>query len=609
MPQVIETPPDSKVFTVQELYAKSSPLLVPSWQRDYSWQPDEHVQKLIDDLWEYIEGAEVNPGRYYLLGQVILVPNSDQQNEIVDGQQRLTTVYLLLLCLLNTFKIDGRVALNVQKNSVIYSMLINSVVDDEDNIRLLLPYQDGSRILKHLYGHGANNRDVLGSDLTNSQKNLLDVYDHITSWVEGQLVDEESLTLYTRRVLQLVYFTRLIINDIPQAMDYFEKMNRRGLPLAASDLLKNYLFSQTEADDFESISHSWRKMSSEVEKIKKKSIASVEMFIKSLAVSRHFQKLNGTEALLKYWKEELTTPAKRDEFVGNLVTRGKFYRDVANGKMEDSPDSILENVRNLNGSQHLPVLMAGRDLLHYRYLCDLVDRRFTLYTFANERTGAFESMIPKWCKELCELPKNASEKSILAASRSAEGFLRPDAEVAITTFIEGLNYQKGSNRRKLRFVLALVAKYFDMQAKAEHHSQPLSFYLKTARKSSPGFDMDHVLGQQYLNTMSADQKKIFHSIGALTPLFSSAHLEDVHLKPHEKVNLYGQSPFVLTKSLIPVPSNATPRLRTVLENLREMAPVDLAVWNEEAVAKRTALIISGFLSAISVKDFLSTQST
>ena len=218
-------------------------------------------------------------------------------------------------------------------------------------------------------------------------------------------------------------------------------------------------------------------------------------------------------------------------------------------------------------------------------------------------------MIPKWCKELCELPKNASEKSILAASRSAEGFLRPDAEFAITTFIEGLNYQKGSNRRKLRFVLALVAKHFDMQAKAEHHSQPLSFYLKTARRSSPGFDMDHVLGQQYLNTMSADQKKIFHSIGALTPLFSSAHLEDVHLKPHEKVNLYGQSPFVLTKSLIPVPSNATPRLRTVLENLREMAPVDLAVWNEEAVAKRTALIISGFLSAISVKDFLSTQST
>ena len=253
--------------------------------------------------------------------------------------------------------------------------------------------------------------------------------------------------------------------------------------------------------------------------------------------------------------------------------------------------------------------MAGRDLLHFRYLCDLVDRRFTLYTFANERTGAFESMIPKWCKELSELPNSASEKSILAASRSAEGFLRPDAEVAITTFIEGLNYQKGSNRRKLRFVLALVAKHFDMQAKAEHHSQPLSFYLKTAKRASPGFDMDHVLGQQYLTTKSPDQKRIFHSIGALTPLFSSAHREDVHLKPHEKVDLYGLSPFVLTKSLMPVPSNATPRLRLVLEDLRKTAPVDLAAWNEDAVAKRSALIISGFLSAISIEDFLSSQET
>jgi hypothetical protein len=130
--------------------------------------------------------------------------------------------------------------------------------------------------------------------------------------------------------------------------------------------------------------------------------------------------------------------------------------------------------------------------------------------------------------------------------------------------------------------------------------------LKTARRASPGFDMDHVLGQQYLNAMSADQKRVFHSIGALTPLFSSAHLEDVNLKPHEKVNLYGQSPFVLTKSLIPVPSNATPRLRSVLEDLRKVAPVDLAVWNEDAVAKRTELIISGFLMAISVKDFMLT---
>jgi hypothetical protein len=60
---------------------------------------------------------------------------------------------------------------------------------------------------------------------------------------------------------------------------------------------------------------------------------------------------------------------------------------------------------------------------------------------------------------------------------------------------------------------------------------------------------------------------------------------------------------------MPVPSNATPRLRSVLEDLRKAAPVDLATWNEDAVAKRTALIISGFLSAISVEDFLPGQET
>lgn len=604
MPQVTQTPPDSRVFAVKELYEKSSPLVVPQWQRDFSWQTDDHVQKLIEDLWEFSEEATTHPGRYYLLGQVILVPNLQLKNEIVDGQQRLTTIYLLLLSLLNEFKIPGRVDLPEQNNSIIFANLINAIVDDEENVRLTLPYQDGTKVLIHLYKLGPNDREQLGSELTQSQQNLLDVYDHFASWIGEQLPTEEFLTAFTKRTLQTVYFTRLVISDIPQAMDYFEKMNRRGLPLDAADLLKNYLFSQVDDDDFEFLTESWRKMATEVQKIKKRSIGSTEVFIKTWAVSQHFQKISGTEALLTYWKDELATEEKRESFVELMQEKSKLYRNMAEGKLEGSEHPVLECVRNLSGSQHLPVLMAGSHLRQFHYLCGLLDRRFTLYTFANERTGAFESMIPKWCEQLAGLPANASAKTIREASRNADGFLRIDAMTAVTSFIEGLNYQRTSNRRKLRFVLAMAARHLDIEAKAEHHGQPLAFFLKTVKRRSPGFDMDHVLGQQYLVAKSDDEKSIFNSIGALTPLFSSAHREDTHLKPAQKIGLYQESPFVLTKSLAAIPTKGSERLRNVLKNIRTAAPVDLNNWDTESVSKRTKLIIDTFLNAINVSDFL-----
>ena len=197
-----------------------------------------------------------------------------------------------------------------------------------------------------------------------------------------------------------------------------------------------------------------------------------------------------------------------------------------------------------------------------------------------------------------------TKEKILEASRSAEGFLRGDARSAISSFLGGLNYRKGANKRKLRFALAITARYLDVGAKADHHDQPLAFYLKTARKNVTGFDMDHILGQRYLIDKSPEEQTLFHSIGALTPLFSSAHREQVNLTPSGKAALYEQSPFVLTKSLVTVPPNASPRLKTVLLSLRNSAPVNLDEWTTESVALRTSLIIDKFLEAIKVEDFL-----
>lgn len=600
MPQ-IPTPPVSEVLSISEIYRKSLPLVVPTWQRDFAWSADDHVQKLIDDLSEFYERQDTSTSSYYLLGQVIFVPNANGKMEVVDGQQRLTSIYLFLLCLLNAFKVRVDVQ-SVQKNMTTYSDLINAVADG-DEIRIALPFQDGTRVLEHLYLRElTGDRIELGSELTRSQLNLLSVYDCFQGWIDGQLLDENALVAYSLRILNSVYLTRLVIDDIPQAMDYFEKMNRRGLPLAAADLLKNYLFAQVLEGDFEDLSRIWKNMSSEIEKIRKGSLRSTEMFIKSLAISRHFQKINGTEPLLKYWKTQLTNESDLLNFKSELPQLAKFYRRISEGKSEND-EPILESVQFLNGSQHLPLLFAGSHLNNFDYLCDLVDRRFIIYLFANERTAGFETMVPRWCEKLSGLDSRVSKEEILKASRSADGFLGSNFEISVKNFIQNLNYEKGSNRKKMRFVLAYTARDLQVEAKGDNHEQPLAYYLKTASRRTPGFDLDHILGQQYLHEYEPHERMLFHSIGALTPLYSSTHRQETQLRPAGKLGNYENCQFALTKSLVSVPTSVPPRMKKTLEKIRELAPIDLRNWTIESVDYRTKFIINRFLSALKIQDF------
>jgi len=152
MPRRSHKPPKSEDFNVSRIFVDTDPLIVPRWQRDYAWDPDEHVKKLLDDLNDFWGLSQTDSGRYYLLGQVIVVINDDEEYEIVDGQQRLTTVFLLLVALLNAMR--ARVDVTARSNATVFALLNYAVESQGNGIRLKSPYQDGTKVLKHLFDHG-----------------------------------------------------------------------------------------------------------------------------------------------------------------------------------------------------------------------------------------------------------------------------------------------------------------------------------------------------------------------------------------------------------------------------------------------------------------------
>ena len=605
MPLKHHKPPKAEDFDVRRIFEETDPLIVPRWQRDYSWDPDEQVKKLLEDLLSFSERLKDDPHRYYLLGQIIVVTNEDGQNEIVDGQQRLTTVYLLLLSLLHAMR--SRVDLRPIRHATVFSSLVSSIVAaDKDVLRLASPFQDGTKVLRHLYEHGPNRGADLG-DMNRPQRNLVAVYEFVLEWIEVNFPTELGVVEFSEQILRRIYFTRLSIDDIPVALDFFEKMNRRGLPLTASDLLKNFMFAQVPEDLFGGLTEVWKEMSDELDECDQASLQSTESFIRAWAISKSCSKINGTEPLLDFWKEELRPPGKIEEFKESLRATAVFYRKTANGILfQDDSGPIMEGVRYFNGVQHLPVLFAGRHLDNFSALCDLIQHRFLVYIFARERTASFESVIPSLCGEIGKLSRDASSEAILGACHRANGFLLPMAHESVVATISSFRYSKPSHLKKIRFVLASVSRHFDRVARTGDYGDPLSKYLRTVRRGVPGIDLDHVYGQKYFAAASAEAREIFNSIGALTMVFSSDHREDTHAKPREKEAMYSRSRYVLTKSLAEIRSDEAERVRTVINQIQSELPVSLDDWTTAFVTKRSSFIAESFCESIELNALMTT---
>jgi len=600
MTRRLSGPPVSDPFNVARLFEETYPLVIPRWQRDYSWDPDDQVKVFLEDLTEFFEEARDQKHRYYLLGQIIVVGNESDEFEVVDGQQRLTTLFLLLTALLNSLR--NMVDNQITADATTFASLMKCVGDDQSRVRLQSPFQDGTAVLQHLLSNRTNTATALGT-LSRTQNNLVAVYNYLEDWISSELKEKQNILDFARVAMSKIYLTRLVIDDIPVALDYFEKMNRRGLPLAAADLLKNYLFSQIPEETYDDLTYQWNLMQKELNQISRKSVGNTEQFVKSWAVSISGNKVTGSEQLLNFWKNELNTQENIENFKNELKPRGELFKSIANFRDPKNPEKlIVEGGKHFNGSQFISVLMAGKDLENYDYLSDLVDRRFVAYVYAKERTATFDSVMANWSKKILQLGNTATTEEILQTSRDASGFRIPGLAEMIKSGVETLSYSKKSHAKRLRYVLARVSKHLDAEAREGDWGKPISEYLITVKGSTPGMDMDHILGQTYLVSESEENQRIFNSIGALTLVFSSDHREDTKTRPIQKVNMYKKSRYVLTQSLAPLAGNESGRIREVIERIQTSAPVDLSDWNTNSVNLRTNFIIETFLDSLIIED-------
>ena len=239
---------------------KSKPFVIPEYQRPYAWT-DEQVETLFEDLWDFTatSGGTERESSYFL-GSVVSYENEDGEQEIIDGQQRITSLFLLLRAIYTKLVATPASERTAEANNFIGKIeptiwRTNKLTGTVDFKNILLTSRvvnnEGNEILRSILETGKADEDAKD----NYSKN----YRHFQ-----ELFDKHS----TENPLMVYQFIYALLNQailLPitadtqdTALTIFSTLNDRGLPLSDADIFKAKIYNQLAPDDKKAFIDRWK---------------------------------------------------------------------------------------------------------------------------------------------------------------------------------------------------------------------------------------------------------------------------------------------------------------------------------------------------------------
>ena len=236
--------------TVLDLFGGSTyNYQVPSYQRPYSWESEQ-----IETLWEDIYSAFDSKEEEYFLGSVILTRTKDNKTlEIIDGQQRMTTL-MILFCALRDLYYKNSV--NAAKKNLILGRIKNLETNSE-RLKLRTQFQHQNQFEHDIingidYTKKPMSKELENNKFANAAWIFKDKIDNLLS------KDSKLLEEFTEYLLEKVRIITIECTNQSLAIKLFQVLNNRGMNLSPSDLIKSYLMSELkEEEDQRTFEENW----------------------------------------------------------------------------------------------------------------------------------------------------------------------------------------------------------------------------------------------------------------------------------------------------------------------------------------------------------------
>ncbi|WP_310488340.1 DUF262 domain-containing HNH endonuclease family protein [Chamaesiphon sp. VAR_69_metabat_338] len=553
--------------TFRQLLGNGLTYRVPPFQRDYSWTEDEW-----EDLWQDILGlfSEDSESAHYL-GYLVLQSSDSKQFEIIDGQQRLSTISILILAALGHLQNLVKDNIDAERNQRRKDNLQNSYIGYVDPVSLI------SRSKLELNRHNNRFYQTYMVPLETMPKRGLNASEHLLrrafDWFQTRIVgycqkDGTAVAAFLDTMVDKLFFTVITVTDELNAFKVFETLNSRGVRLSATDLLKNYLFSivssgDTHETELSAIEERWERIVDEL---------GSESFPEFLRVYwNSCNPLVRKVDLFKTIRKQIVTRGQVFDLLRSLDKSASIYatlRDPQDSSLEASERQSLDRLLMFNVRQPLAMLIAA-----YRKFIDVDRPIFTRLLHA-------VTVISFRYNVICNLPPQDQEKIYNSvANKISNGTLNnwrsiinalqdiyPEDRLFSAAFQEKeFKTTASRNKKVVRYILFQI----------EKHESGQEFEFESA-----AYNLEHILPENpsaaWSHMDEHNQDRFVYRIGNMTPLEKKTNRNIGNKGYLEKIAAFQESCFSITQAL---PDRYTEwNESTIAARQNQLAKIATAIW-------------------------------
>ena len=562
--------------TLNKLLNTSRQFIVPIFQRNYSWQKSQYEQ-----LWfDILRASKFKEKQNHFIGSIVYIDmgtpaGRPQQLLLIDGQQRLTTISILLCAIkdyVQKFNLETKlINLAKIKNQFLY----NSDEIDEDRYKLLLNVQDKETYIKLI----DNTIFTVNKPATNIIKCYEFFYERIEDFIKqhGQ-IDEIYAGIFK---LSLVSISLDKDSDNPQMI--FESMNSTGKDLSQTDLLRNYLLMDLTPEKQTRLYKTYWKPMEELfgEDIYKNDVNKFDYFIRDFLTLKsdigYICKINNVyENFKRYY---LDNNCEKFAVLKDLFTYAKYYACI--DLLQENDDELKlywQKFKKLDSHVVYPFLLK---------LYDDYSRQILIKEDFKKILQVVISYL--WRRAICEIPTNSLSKTFATLYQAVD---KDDyVNSVIKAFVFKSSYKRFPSDYEVREKLQTkdiyhfrLRKYLLEALENYYHKEPID--LNTAN-----YTIEHIMPQNIEHNLSWQQmlgedwqevhSLYLHTLGNLTITGYNAEMSNKSF--WEKVN--GESGFK----------------HSHLKLNESIAQSD--VWNKKAIQRRTNILTDIILKIWKYPEF------
>lgn len=333
---------------------KNSKFVIPEYQRPYDWTYEE-IEILFEDLWEFAStsGGSEKDGTYFL-GCIVSYKNENKENEIIDGQQRITSLFLLLRAIYtklstieNPTDSSKHFCKEIENTIWMQNKLTGQVNYDKILLTSNVINNEGNEILKNILKTGI--ADTKAKD------------NYSQNYIKFQELFDEHAKIDPLRIYEFIYalLNQVIVLPITAdsqdtALTIFSTLNDRGKPLSDADIFKAKIYNHLTGAEKEEFIYKWKSLEAEAKEAKE-TIQQLFYYYMFYLRAEENDKKTTTPGIRKYYSLNKFEKLYDSKLMDNLNLIMSFWNVV----------NLHETIENENWSKNIKILQSLDILTSY----------------------------------------------------------------------------------------------------------------------------------------------------------------------------------------------------------------------------------------------------